>query len=617
MSSNSFASHRKKTVVVTIMSVIMSLLSVTSFGSIYSLITPLGYYGDNIFAYTPLSLIIFAVTLILLLRFFKSDIWSNKRRIVISCIVGILLSVAALFSVLMLYGNNAIVNAPLSIPLQIITTIGMAFFFIPVTSELIGVTDLFEGKDSCNDMPSKPLYYEKNNLIYFFFVWLLIFLSFVPLFLYTWPGNFICDAGWQVRDYIEHRISTHHPILHTLLLGFFYDNGLKKGDIAFSFQIFTLIQMLILSASFAFFLKYVKEKGVSRRLRITLFLIFVLNPVNGYYAVSTVKGVIGAAFFVFAVTFLMKLFDQKSVVLNSVFFVLTAVLSCHFRNNLVYAIVASGIIIAVFKQGLKSKLLIFTLTIVIFIGYKGSLTLLMKATDAPDVDGARESLSVPLMCLAHVAIDEKNSLDPIIYNEIVTYINEDDLQYYSMAISDSIKGNANEALLRSNLINFFKLFAKVGLKYPGKYLEAVTGLTSGYYMPICSPYFVTGSTKIFTVYIPGDYEQIAVTNKLPVGSAIFNYLYGDSDGRMKLPLLGLLWRCSTYFWAFTYAFMYLIYKKKYNNLFVLLFPFLYMLSCLFGPCSYLRYLYINIAALPIALYLALCKDTTSSEEVRD
>ena len=617
MSSNSSASGRKNSIAVTIVSVVMTFISVASFGNIYSLITPQGYYGDNVFAYTPLSMVIFAITLIVLLRFFKSDILSNVRRIVISSIVGILLSVASLLSVLMLYGNHTIVNAPLSIPVQIITTIGMAFFFIPVTSELIGVTDLFEGKVSCNDTSAKSFFYEKNNLVYFFVVWLLIFLSFVPLFLYTWPGNFVADAGWQVRDYMEHRISTHHPILHTLLLGFFYNSGLKKGDIGSSFQLYTLLQMLILSASFAFFLKYVKEKGIARRFRILLFFIFVLNPVNGYFAVSTVKGIIGTALLIFAVTCLLKLFNQKSVVLNSVIFVIAAILSCHFRNNLIYAIIASGVIIAIFKTGLKNKLLILGLTIAIFIGYKGSMTLLMKAADAPNVDGARESLSVPLMCLAHVAIDEKDSLDPVIYDEIVTYINEDDLQKYSMILSDSIKENANEALLRSNMINFFKLFVKVGLKYPGKYLEAVTGLTSGYYMPICSPYFVTGSTKIYTANIPGDYQQIVVTDKLPVGSAVFSYLYGDADGRMKLPLSGLLWRCPTYFWAFIYAFMYLIYKKKYNNLFVLLLPFLYMLSCLLGPCTFLRYLYINIASLPIALYLILHRDVTSSEAARD
>ena len=364
-------------------------------------------------------------------------------------------------------------------------------------------------------------------------------------------------------------------------------------------------------------MQYVKEKQTSRTLRVILFALFALNPVISYYAVSTVKGVFCAAFLLFALTFLLRLLDGKALVLNSVLLVLTTVMSCLFRNNMLYAIIIGGLIIVIFKRGIKPRAIALLLTVAIFITYKFSFRMILNVTDGYDKDSSIESMSVPLMCLARVAVNERDSLDPEIYKEICMYIDESSLSEYAFLIADPIKNSANEELLRTNKINFFKLFIKVGLKYPGAYIEAVAALTSGYYAPVTSPYYFTGSTKLYTVVVEGWYPQPEVINKLPFGSAFFDYLYGDREGRLRLPLEGWLWRSAVYFWGFVFAFLYLIYKKKHNNLFVLLFPFLYMLSCLLGPTSLFRYLFINIAALPVALYLVIKPDATSSKEARD
>ena len=114
--------------------------------------------------------------------------------------------------------------------------------------------------------------------------------------------------------------------------------------------------MLTLSASFAFFLKYVKEKGAPRKLRIALLLMFVLNPTNPYFAISTIKGVFATAFLIFSLTFLMMIFDKKRPVLNSILFAVTAVSSCLFRNNMIYAMIIAGILVIFLRKGLKNKI---------------------------------------------------------------------------------------------------------------------------------------------------------------------------------------------------------------------------------------------------------------------
>lgn len=593
---------------------LLSAISVYSFGIVFSISNSGGYLGDGILSFNPVSILLFIACFLLLKRFFDKEILSDAGRIVISCIMGFLISVTGLCSTLMLYGNHTIFSATISAGLRILSVFGMAIFFVPAASELVGLTNLLFSKRQVAPPTASKWFYEKNNIVYFLFVWALLFLSFIPLFLYYYPINFIYDAGYQVKDYMNGTLSTHHTILHSVLLGFFYNMGYQKNDPSSGLVFYSLIQMLTLSASFAFFLEYVKEKEASRGLRIVLFFAFLLNPLNAYYSISTIKGVLSGAFLIFAITLLMRIFDGKRLILNSVLFAITSILSCLFRNNMMYAVAVAGIIIAIIRGGIKKKLHILLLTAVICIGYLGCNKLLMTAFNAPDPDSARESMSVPLMCLARVCINHKDELDPDIYNEILTYIDEGSISQYSFFMADGVKANANEQLLRNNKINFFKLFAKVGLKYPGEYIEAFCGLTLGYYAPLNSPYFVTGTTKLYVAGIEYGYPSPTITDRLPFGSKIFDWLYGDKDGRLSVPLFGMLWRGAVYFWGFVYAFMYLLYKKSTGNLCILLLPFLYMLTCLLGPTSFLRYICINIFSLPIAIYLILSDDISKKAE---
>lgn len=71
---------------------------------------------------------------------------------------------------------------------------------------------------------------------------------------------------------------------------------------------------------------------------------------------------------------------------------------------------------------------------------------------------------------------------------------------------------------------------------------------------------------------------------------------------MEIPLFGWLWRGTIYFWSFVVAFAYAAYAKKKVTAVIILIPFVYMLTCLLGPVSWIRYIYINVACLPLAVY---------------
>lgn len=228
MSANDNCSFVKRPVFKYIVISLLSAVSVYSFGIVFSISNSGGYLGDGILSFNPVSILLFIACFLLLKRFFYKEILSDAGRIVISCIMGFLISVAGLCSTLMLYGNHTIFSAPISAGLRILSVFGMAFFFVPAASELVGLTNLLFSKRQVAPPTASKWFYEKNNIVYFLFVWALLFLSFIPLFLYYYPINFIYDAGYQVKDYMNGTLSTHHTILHSVLLGFFYNMGYQK-----------------------------------------------------------------------------------------------------------------------------------------------------------------------------------------------------------------------------------------------------------------------------------------------------------------------------------------------------------------------------------------------------
>ena len=50
------------------------------------------------------------------------------------------------------------------------------------------------------------------------FCFAVLFLSWVPVLLASWPGIFSYDCGWQLAAVADHAWTAHHPILHTVML---------------------------------------------------------------------------------------------------------------------------------------------------------------------------------------------------------------------------------------------------------------------------------------------------------------------------------------------------------------------------------------------------------------
>ena len=157
--------------------------------------------------------------------------------------------------------------------------------------------------------------------------------------------NFFGDSWDELLSQINGVRTTHHTVIHGLMLRKFYLLGLKIGAPEYGIQFMTILQMGLMAAAFACFMLYLYDRSVNKKIRIAFLLICILNPVNGYYAVTAEKGTMGIALAMIGMISLMRMFDleeegvsikNRSFIFHAVMYVLFSSSGCLFRNNMVY-----------------------------------------------------------------------------------------------------------------------------------------------------------------------------------------------------------------------------------------------------------------------------------------
>ncbi len=563
------------------------------------------FYGVGLFGYNIWAAAGYMVLLVLWKRVLQRK---DRRLHVVSGVMGVLAAAAVVYGTYAHFVNDIFTDAG-TVFLQFGLILGIALATAPLSEEL------FLFFDRVNNWCGRKTEIAPKPFLYFLFVWAVLFLFWIPMFLANWPGNFIYDAKYQISESLTGDYSTHHPLIHTLLMSGAYKLGQRMGNVSAGFQFYTLFQMLVLSSAFAFLVYYFYQKRVSRCIRVGTLLWFALFPIHGMFAITATKDVLFAAFFLYMMVFLVRLvFDKEQFCWHSYVGLLgSGILSMLFRNNGVYAIVAGGILIAVLTKGWKKRLLLIGLVTAMFCGCHIGNQLFIKATRAGSSDTYRETMSVPLQCLARVACYHRQEMNEEDYGEICSYIQEEDISNYNPYNADLIKNNADEAALRSNTVNFFKLWAKVGLQFPGEYLESIITNTMGYWYPLDRGDYVVMGISLYHTLI-GTEEEIVKHSYFPAAEKIYNYFFHEENYK-KTPLLGYLFRADSYVWLLIYLIGWAVYRKQRAIGKVAVIPLLYLGTCFLGPTVALRYVYCLVVLAPLFVYLILNGDKKIEVEI--
>lgn len=440
----------------------------------------------------------------------------------------------------------------------------------------------------------------QNSIIDFlyqrtFFYAIAIFLMQLPVFLSFYPGICYYDVGVQVEQYESGLFITNHPLLHTLFMGFF-KNLFENPNTGYA--IATIIQMIIVNTIMAYAISFLYKKTKSIILCTISMLFYGLFPVNSLLTISTTKDILFAAFaLVFFIDCLQFLQNEK---LNAFIYfriILNAVLMLLFRNNALYAFIPTFIIILIMKilkkEPVKSTLLLFVLTFLIFFGANKALTITLNATNG----SIKEMMSIPAQEQARIYLLTDNEEDK---NLILSYIAEPET--YNYYLSDAIKQQLPFEIWESKCKYFLLHSAILNLKYPIICIDAVLYNTQGYWDLFHSPYQSDHYFLSTTSYRGG----AVFDSKCQALADIYVNLFHVTEEYQHNPFAVLFLNSGIYIWLMLFCLIKSIHTKNRQWLFSLLFPFFYLLTLCLGPGAIIRYTFVYILMAPV-LVGTFCK----------
>lgn len=426
----------------------------------------------------------------------------------------------------------------------------------------------------------------------------------LPVFLAYYPGLFAYDIHGQIPQKIG-SYSTHHPLLHTLYMQFFYFFVGKASSYTFGIAVAIIVQMAVFSLMFSFTHLYLRRIGICARWRIFLIVLTGILPVFSMLAISATKDIFFSISFGMLFTLLCydlsipKFIKGKSR--YDILYVLSATGSVMFRNNGIYCVLALVLFLAA-KSLLHDKknscMLSYTL-MGLLLGISLSLALKIGLQAAPGTKN--EILNLPYQQLARTYAEHQDSLPQKDVDAIRAILPS--VEYYNPHKSDEVKWMAAGP---ENMGRLVSLYFRLGLRYPLSYLDAFFLLNAGYLgvtdVSFARIYGTDNRQGIFLTDTKGGFDIRHRTFFAPLEN-LYEKLY-TSDAYENVFPLNLLCSPAFYFWIICLLALYAIICKNTGALPLFVLAGTYILTALAGPCVLPRYaLSYIVCIIPMAACL--------------
>ena len=452
-----------------------------------------------------------------------------------------------------------------------------------------------------------------EEVIKYTWIWLIIFLLWVPTFCAMFPGAFVYDATEEYTEVISRDFNMHYPLFHVLMLGGivhlaeYLGLGANTGIAAY-----TLIQMVVFSAALAYLVFWLAKKGMKKKFQLILILFLGLFPLFPMYAVCSVKDTLFSAAFLM-VTILMidymleskDFFDKKMIL-----FVAASVMLILLRNNGMYAYLVSIPIIAIVgilcrydKKQLSKLVILMILSFILFAGINQCLKIMTHAKD----NEHQEILTVPIQQLARVY---KYSPETFTQDELETLyeiLPQDYLITYNPRISDILKSGFENKAYANNKHKYWKLWYDIGLRKPTIYLNAWLVNSYGYWYPDMLINVYGGHSMYTFTYKDSSYFGFETE---PPGKRISLFpllerFYKNISLELfqqKVPVISMLFAPGFVFYLFAWHFFDLMRRKSWKLASAFIPVVMLWGTVLLGPTVLVRYVLILWCIIPIFLF---------------
>lgn len=442
----------------------------------------------------------------------------------------------------------------------------------------------------------------------------ILFAGWMPSFLGVYPGWFHYDAPWQLSMYLGEEISAHHPVLHTILLGWILEfmNGIN-GTYNKGIALYLVLQMGVMALCFGYVIYYMGKKNIGRIGRTLAVIWFICFPTIVLHVMSTTKDSLFAAFFVVfcilnydLVREPERFFKRK---LKAAGWVVLLFLCVVFRQNSLYALCIAAVFLVIYLHKYWKVLLgMASAFAVLYLLYTGPFYALFSVQPGSKA----EFLSVPCQQTVKVYLEEKETLSEKEKGMLEAVFEPEAFSRYRPKLADFTKGNLKLSVLEENRSEYLELYASLLFQYPADYLDAFFLNTYGFFYPDATvDIYEDGVSYYFaTEHVPPAVEN----SKIPFLLAYYKSFYTGFPVQDTGVLTWLL-SMAAYFYLFFVVMMYLIYQKQHAGIFVCVCVLLLWMTYLLGPAALVRYVFFLYVLPP--LEFAMLRDAGGMQESKE
>ena len=436
----------------------------------------------------------------------------------------------------------------------------------------------------------------------------LIFVMYLPVFLAVYPGFFVYDAQDELMQVVTRSFSTHHPLVHVLMLGGIIQLVHKlTGSYNAGIACYTVFQMLVMAGIFGWCIRKLEEWGVNKGYRILTTLYFGLCPVLVMFSLCSAKDGLFAGMLLIMTILLTELFKapeefwkQKGKLL----LLLAASLGMMLlRHNGFYAFAVFSVLTVIYlKKDRKKAALYFGGILATYLVVSAGLTGILRA----DASENQEMLTVPISQMARVYQNRKEELPPEEKELLYQYLPQEALEHYTPKVSDGVKVHFNNQAYEADRGSFLKLWLKWGTENPFTYLNAWFMTSYGFWYPDTVIDVYRGNTVFTYTYEDSSYFGYEVEqpgtrqSKLPWLSEIYRRMSLEIF-QQRIPVVSMLFSPGFLFWMSAFILCFWGYHGRWKKVMALMPVMLCWLTVLLGPTYLTRYVVYLWAVLPVIL----------------
>lgn len=442
----------------------------------------------------------------------------------------------------------------------------------------------------------------KNNIIWLLIPWIIILLAWIPYLLTYFPGNITPDSVAQLDQAAGiSQWYNHHPFFHTILItiaikmGLLINNNYNTGV-----AIYSIIQMIALSGTFAFSIYYMNRKKVNKIYCIILTIIYAIYPVNALYSITMWKDIPFAISMLILTIFLTEFATNKDNLFKSklrmILFIVSLILVILFRNNGIYVVLLALPFLFIFGKKYWKKICIIVLVVLaFFMIYKYGIFKIVGVKEG----SIKEALSIPLQQFARIARDRDNELTLEEKEGIYKFLPVENIgEFYNPKISDQVKNRFDDKAFKENKLEFVRLYIHFAIKYPIDTIEAFASNSYGYYYPEAIHWVV--AREVYETDCEAE-KQLELKGT-PIKDIKLIRNANSIIDRRDIPVISMIFSIGFTFWMIIISFAYTIYTKRYYLIVIYIPILLLWLTTLASPVyGEYRYVYSLFTCLGIII----------------